>query len=830
MATKTFEELKQLAIQIRDEKTNKQNTATRVGTAMLEHINKLEQDYYDKNQTDEELKERDDKLTELESIIEVGKYCINIGYIYTNGVLTSNSNFSASNFIAIKGLSKITFWAEEEQKNLYLAVYDKDKKFVRQFSNSRNQQTIDIQNNECYIRYSVENGKKFYIIPFGGNLILDESNINITDYKLDNSVFSIDNKYISNINGEETKNVDFKCTPFLEALSKSFVFYNEDNSVGIALYDNEKKFTRMVLPNNIGNPWTKTACNLAKNERYIRLSLYKKSPTDYYLNGVFRESNSCKDIPNCDDSFEIYNNTCSFIEGGYLQSDIKKGDKYSTPLFADVNLYRLSDKVEVAEEETYQVFGTSRNDYEKIIFLDEKDVVLDVMRKGSITDMFLCWDISKPFRTPLGCKKIVFTIAFNNSDFNKNYSLKEWNGEYFKEYNINDINPKWLDDSIWEKEYIRYFSDEDVIYKSLEDSEKEADKYIPTDVDGPTYAGVFSLEQGSGWVVSKNILVDVYGYYKIKGINLSNHRGKTVLIKGQHSMATQYFKSFNNRKTACINYELDDFNRVFTCNTEFRIPWTNGDGIRLIIKTASDETIQDIKLLKWGGLYRSTYRKRRKRYDLSDKTWASIGDSMTWLDEHPGGSGTSGTGMTQGYQSIVSKEIKFKEKYQYGQNGATLPENIEGYGSCFATRGVWKKADIYTIMVQVNGALLISKDKIGTLDDFKNKTGWNTWYGAWREALDYIYSINPKALIIIITEQYINPSNFEDTFAEANKALADATKEVCKCMYIPCVDLHYESGINENNYSEFLYDGTHPNDRGYLRIGKMITQMIKKYL
>lgn len=86
MATKTFEELKQLAIQIRDEKTNKQNTATRVGTAMLEHINKLEQDYYDKTQTDEELKERDDKLTELENTC--GKiqshilYPINDGYYY----------------------------------------------------------------------------------------------------------------------------------------------------------------------------------------------------------------------------------------------------------------------------------------------------------------------------------------------------------------------------------------------------------------------------------------------------------------------------------------------------------------------------------------------------------------------------------------------------------------------------------------------------------------------------------------------------------------------------------------------------------------------------
>lgn len=78
MATKTFEELKQLAIQIRDEKTNKQNTATRIGTQMLEHLNKLEQDYYDKTATDEELKQRDEKLTELssqfgKSITEQGK-------------------------------------------------------------------------------------------------------------------------------------------------------------------------------------------------------------------------------------------------------------------------------------------------------------------------------------------------------------------------------------------------------------------------------------------------------------------------------------------------------------------------------------------------------------------------------------------------------------------------------------------------------------------------------------------------------------------------------------------------------------------------------------
>lgn len=57
MATKTFEELKQMAIQIRDEKTNKQNTATRIGTQMLEHLNKLEQEYYDKTTLDKRVTE-----------------------------------------------------------------------------------------------------------------------------------------------------------------------------------------------------------------------------------------------------------------------------------------------------------------------------------------------------------------------------------------------------------------------------------------------------------------------------------------------------------------------------------------------------------------------------------------------------------------------------------------------------------------------------------------------------------------------------------------------------------------------------------------------------
>lgn len=65
MATKTFEELKQMAIQIRDEKTNKQNTATRIGTQMLEHLNKLEQDFLDKDTTEGKFSELEIRKTKF---------------------------------------------------------------------------------------------------------------------------------------------------------------------------------------------------------------------------------------------------------------------------------------------------------------------------------------------------------------------------------------------------------------------------------------------------------------------------------------------------------------------------------------------------------------------------------------------------------------------------------------------------------------------------------------------------------------------------------------------------------------------------------------------
>lgn len=112
MATKTFEELKQLAIQIRDEKTNKQNTATRIGTQMLEHLDKLEQDYYDKTATNEKFTELEGKINQSEIdtriakqsiyLIEGETICANIFSLQDNSNIFINPFIIGENYLPLK--------------------------------------------------------------------------------------------------------------------------------------------------------------------------------------------------------------------------------------------------------------------------------------------------------------------------------------------------------------------------------------------------------------------------------------------------------------------------------------------------------------------------------------------------------------------------------------------------------------------------------------------------------------------------------------------------------------------------------------------------------
>ena len=211
MATKTFDELKQLAIQIRDEKTNKQNTATRVGTEMLEHLNKLEQDYYDKTKTDEELKKRDNKLTELE--LKNRNICF---YSYNSvSPYIFKSPFKSIRFVGVDTSKK--YYLRQFQFNyssigVFIQIYSEDGTKTYNFTKNKSDSTrvgnivIDGASVFYELYDDVEDGYTFfngenstYNNIFSTNVFIDTEKIN----NIENSITGI-NQTITNVD-EKTK-------------------------------------------------------------------------------------------------------------------------------------------------------------------------------------------------------------------------------------------------------------------------------------------------------------------------------------------------------------------------------------------------------------------------------------------------------------------------------------------------------------------------------------------------------------------------------------------------------------------------------------------------
>lgn len=206
MATKTFEELKQLAIQIRDEKTNKQNTATRVGTAMLEHINKLEQDYYDKTQTDEELKERDDKLTELEinynNKINI-KWSDNSYYNNNLSLVSDDTNNVCSSSIKLEK-NKLYQLRISVFSNMYSGVKDSIGKIIQIFHRDvdelYNFSIMSLPNEDCTLYLST-------VQKYKNDVIISEVNLDslceyINVQSGGGNIYNITNLFPNGGNGE----------------------------------------------------------------------------------------------------------------------------------------------------------------------------------------------------------------------------------------------------------------------------------------------------------------------------------------------------------------------------------------------------------------------------------------------------------------------------------------------------------------------------------------------------------------------------------------------------------------------------------------------------
>jgi lysophospholipase L1-like esterase len=253
-------------------------------------------------------------------------------------------------------------------------------------------------------------------------------------------------------------------------------------------------------------------------------------------------------------------------------------------------------------------------------------------------------------------------------------------------------------------------------------------------------------------------------------------------------------------------------------------------------------------------------------------TWVAIGDSITYLNEHPN---ETGNRVTKGYLTRVKERLPYVNYINQGHNGWTsggIAESIEKLGLT--------KADVYSVFLSTNDWW---RDRqFGTLSDYKNSAGNNTVYGSYRIIVDKLRSLNATAKIILITpmqrSDFVSLGNKKNNAwgsyknnksGQSLRQFAAAIDSIARYEHFDLVDLYNKSGMTQKNlinfkrlkdpktgaykdfrYPDFIdvpfnpetheypyptaaihmtYDGLHPSDKGNEVIAKMLVKVMKKF-
>jgi lysophospholipase L1-like esterase len=257
-------------------------------------------------------------------------------------------------------------------------------------------------------------------------------------------------------------------------------------------------------------------------------------------------------------------------------------------------------------------------------------------------------------------------------------------------------------------------------------------------------------------------------------------------------------------------------------------------------------------------------------FKQKELTWVAIGDSITYLNNHPD---ETGDRVKKGYLDRVADLLPNVHYINQGYNGWTvirIARNIDSLrlGS----------ADVFSIFLGTNDWW--AGNDPGTLNDYINNTGNKTVYGAFRTIINKLRSLNPKATIIMVTPMqradfvYIGgmKNNAFGSYKEKNgRMLSDFVRVVtgiAKHEHFKVVDLYHAKGMaikdmvafkrlkdpatgqyKNYTYPDYIkipfnpdtdeypypveaigvtYDGLHPSDKGNEMIAKMLVKVMPK--
>ena len=200
------------------------------------------------------------------------------------------------------------------------------------------------------------------------------------------------------------------------------------------------------------------------------------------------------------------------------------------------------------------------------------------------------------------------------------------------------------------------------------------------------------------------------------------------------------------------------------------------------------------------------------KIDLSNKTWYSFGDSITWQDGRKYGTGSQQGQIAKGYQALV----KEKTKINYVNKGVS-GDTLEG---------------MYNQLVASDKSFDIASFFIGT-NDFMFNHDLTRFTNNLNTVCTYITNnLSDKEIFFITPLQRWGYMNGEtETTMTNTKGInlveyVDKMIEICGNYGIPVIDLYRNSQINKLNINIFTRDGLHPIDVGYKKFAYLIEKQI----
>lgn len=253
-------------------------------------------------------------------------------------------------------------------------------------------------------------------------------------------------------------------------------------------------------------------------------------------------------------------------------------------------------------------------------------------------------------------------------------------------------------------------------------------------------------------------------------------------------------------------------------------------------------------------------------------TWVAIGDSITYLNEHPE---QTGNRVEKGYLTRVTEKLPEITYVNQGHSGWTSGGIAEKFDELEVEKG-----DIYSVFLGTNDWW--QGRPIGEMADFRDNTGFETIYGSFRIITDKIRAINPRAKIVLMTPLqrgdfvYIARStnnaygSYKKKDGQSLREVAEAVLTIGEAENIPVIDLYHDSGITQENmvkykrlkdpetgeyrnyrYPDFIdiafdpendeypypedavdmtYDGLHPSDAGNEVIAEMVAEKFSAFM